>query len=118
MSYRSYDDETVQGNQTKTINRKALKSFLTKSPLSITVKGREFIIGDNNYTLGKTIRVQFLDTKTEVESGKAKLDQKKSGDYIVMGAKHIFASGEVESELLIGKVASLGEDADAMGAGT
>ena len=35
-----------------------------------------------------------------------------------MGAKHIFASGEVESELLIGKVASLGEDADAMGAGT
>ena len=118
VSYRSYDDETVQGNQTKTINRKALKSFLTKSPLSITVKGREFIIGDNNYTLGKTIRVQFLDTKTEVESGKAKLDQKKSGDYIVMGAKHIFASGEVESELLIGKVASLGEDADAMGAGT
>ena len=108
VSYKSYNDESVQGNQTKTINRNAIKSFLTKSPLSITVKGREFVTGDENYTLGKTIRVQFLDSKPANEGGEAKMDLKKSGDYIILGAKHVFASQAIESELLCGKVASLG----------
>lgn len=114
-SYRSFEDETVRGNQSKRINRYALKTFLSKSPLTITVKGREFLTGDQNYTIGKTIRVHFLDTKPNTEAGKAELDQKKSGDYIIMGAKHNFVSHSVITHLLCGKVASLGTDAASFG---
>jgi hypothetical protein len=111
-SYRSYNDETNSGNQTKKINKAALREFLVKTPLTITVKGREFITGDANYTIGKIIRVKFLDNNPLLDDGKAAIDQKKSGDYIIMGAKHVFNGTTVNSELVCGRVASLGTEAE------
>ena len=109
-TFRSYSDETLGGDHIKHINSKAIKGFLAKTPLSITVKGREFITGDNNYTLGKTIRVIFLDTDPSEDVGSATKDKKKSGDYIIIGAKHVFGNERVTSELICGKIASLGKE--------
>jgi len=109
-TFRSYSDETLGGDHIKHINSKAIKGFLAKTPLSITVKGREFITGDNNYTLGKTIRVIFLDTDPSEDVESATKDKKKSGDYIIIGAKHVFSNEKVTSELICGKIASLGKE--------
>ncbi len=106
--FKSYNDETIKGNQNKKIKQAALKNFLTKSPLSITVKSREFLSGDANYTLGKAIRVAFLDTNSNTDINRPVFDLKKSGDYIIMGANHSFFGEKAVSTLLLGKIASLG----------
>ena len=108
--FRSYSDETLGGDHIKHVNSKAIKGFLSKTPLRITVKGREFLTGNNNYTLGKTIRIIFLDTDPSEDTNAASKDLKKSGDYLIVGAKHVFAAEKVTSELLCGKVASLGKE--------
>ena len=108
--FRSYNDETVKGNENKKIKMSALKNFLAKSPLSISVKAREFLTGDNNYTLGKAIRVAFLDTNSSVDDNRPVFDTKKSGDYIIMGATHHFFNEKAETTLLLGKIASLGQE--------
>ena len=108
--YRSYSDETLGGDHMKHITSKAIKGFLSKTPLCITVKGREFITGNDNYTLGKTIRVLFLDADPTEDTNSASKDLKKSGDYLIIGAKHSFNGDKVTSELLCGKVASIGKE--------
>jgi hypothetical protein len=108
--FRSYSDETLGGDHIKHVNSKAIKGFLSKAPLLIKVKGREFLTGDNNHTLGKTIRVIFLDTdNSDAQAGPSK-DLKKSGDYLIIGANHMFSNDKIVSELILGKVASLGKD--------
>ena len=94
----------------KHVTSKAIKGFLSKTPLCVTVKGREFLTGDNNYTLGKTIRILFLDADPTSDTQTASKDLKKSGDYLIIGAKHSFNGDKVSSELLCGKVASLGKE--------
>lgn len=108
--YRSYGDETLGGDHNKLITSKAIKGFMSKTPLMITVKGREFITGNNNYTIGKTIRVIFLDTDPTADKTAGRKDLKKSGDYIIVGAKHSFNGTEISTELLCGKIAALGEE--------
>ena len=109
--FRSYGDETLGGDHNKIITSEAVKGFMTKTPLIITVKGREFITGNNNFTIGKSIRIIFLDTdSTQNKTASSRKDLKKSGDYIIAGAKHIFSNEQVTTELLCGKIASLGEE--------
>ena len=76
----------------------------------ITVSGREFLTGDENYTIGKTIRVLFLDNTQESGEQRPKYDQKKSGDYIIFATEHIFKTERYDVNLLLGKVASVGEE--------
>ena len=111
-TFKSYLDEKTVGGQTKKVNRESLKEFLVKAPLVIAVKGREFITGDANYTVGKTIRIRFLDTNPYLDDQNAKFDLKKSGDYLVMTAKHVFSDEGVKTELTCGRVASLGVEAE------
>jgi hypothetical protein len=111
-TFKSYQDEKTVGGQTKKINRDSLKEFLVKSPLVITVRGREFVTGDANYTVGKTIRLRFLDTNPYIDDQSAKFDLKKSGDYLIMTAKHVFSEEGVKTELMCGRVASLGVEAE------
>ena len=111
-TFKSYQDEKTVGGQAKKINRDSLKEFLVKSPLVITVRGREFITGDANYTVGKTIRLRFLDTSPYLDDQNAKFDLKKSGDYLIMTAKHVFSDEGVSTELTCGRVASLGVEVE------
>lgn len=108
--YRSYGDETLGGDHNKIITSNSIKGFISKTPLMIKVKGREFITGNNNYTIGKTIRIIFLDTDPVSDKVAGRKDLKKSGDYIIVGAKHSFSGDAVNTELLCGRIASLGEE--------
>ena len=108
--YRSYSDESNGGDYNKRVTKKAIKGFLAKTPLIIKVKGREFITGNNNFTIGKTVRIIFLDNDPTGDAGFAKKDLKKSGDYIIIGAKHVFNGTKVSTELTCGKIAALGQE--------
>lgn len=109
-NYKSYQDEETSGNHRKKVVAESLKSFLTKSPIQITVKGREFITGDNNYTLGRLIRVLFLDTLSTSENKELRFDTKKSGDYLVYAARHTFDLSDVKTQLFCGRLGSLSGD--------
>ena len=111
QNFRSYQDDDTAGNHKKKIVAASLKSFLTKSPIQITVKGREFLTGDENYTIGKIIRVLFIDNTSSTENqALLKFDSKNSGDYVICAARHVFEQENYTTTLLCGRLGSLEED--------
>ena len=110
QNFKSYHDDDTSGSHKKKIIAGSLKSFLSKSPIQITVRGREFLTGDENYTIGKVIRILFIDNESSAQgSDILKFDTKKSGDYVIVSAKHAFESFYTTT-LLCGRLASLEED--------
>ena len=66
-------------------------------------------IVDANYTLGRIIRVMFLDNKQINGEERPVLDHKKSGDYIIFGARHNFNQGSrADTTLILGRLGSFG----------
>ena len=110
-NFKSYQDDNSAGSHKKKIMAASLKSFLSKSPIEITVKGREFLTGDENYTIGKVVRILFLDTASNAENKeRPQFDTKKSGDYIICAARHVFDAEAYNTTLLCGRLGALSED--------
>ena len=107
--FKSYHEESTKGSNVKKVIEKALRGFLGKTPLRMTVRGRDFVTADNNYSIGKTIRINFLDTNPLVDTNAAKLDEKKSGDYIIIEARHNYRIEKFDTTLLCAKIGSIGE---------
>ena len=111
QNFKSYQDDNSASNHKRKIMAAALKSFLSKSPIQITVKGREFLTADQNYTIGKVIRILFIDNiSTSTNESKLSFDSKKSGDYVICAARHVFDDENYNTTLLCGKLGSLTED--------
>ena len=111
QNFKSYQDDNSASNHKRKIIAAALKSFLSKSPIQITVKGREFLTADQNYTIGKVIRILFIDNiSTSTNESKLSFDSKKSGDYVICAARHVFDDENYNTTLLCGKLGSLTED--------
>ena len=91
----------------RTIGR-ALKSFTTKTPITIVIDGRGFISGEYHRTIGNTIRVLFLANRPSNEE--VKVDTKISGDYIISAAKHTLAAEKYMLSLQCVKISSYNED--------
>ena len=88
-----------------------MKAFLAKSAIQITVKGREFLTGDENYTIGKVIRILFIDNESANENaGQLLFDTKKSGDYVICAARHTFDNDVYNTTLSCGRLGSLSEE--------
>ena len=110
-NFRSYQDDNSASNHKRKIIASSLKSFLSKAPIQITVKGREFLTADENYTIGKVIRILFIDNiSTSTNETKLSFDSKKSGDYVICAARHVFDDENYNTTLLCGKLGSLNED--------
>tara|TARA_B100001248_G_scaffold254357_1_gene232630 strand:+ start:4624 stop:5976 length:1353 start_codon:yes stop_codon:yes gene_type:complete len=107
--FKSYHEESTKGSNIKKVIEKSLRGFLGKTPLRMTVRGRDFVTADNNYSIGKTIRINFLDTNPLVDTNAAKLDEKKSGDYIIVEARHNYRIEKFDTTLLCAKIGSIGE---------
>ncbi len=104
----SYNSETLSSSYKNKTIREALKEFMSKAPLEITVKSREFLTGDANYTVGKLIRIIFLDNAPERDESRAVIDHKMSGDYLICAAKHDLNNYRGVTRLLCGKLGSFG----------
>ena len=107
--FKSYHEENTKGSNVKKVIQRALTGFLGKTPLNITVRGRDFVTGDNNYSIGKTVRINFLDTNPLQDANAVKLDEKKSGDYIILEARHNYRVEKFDTTLLCAKIGSIGE---------
>jgi hypothetical protein len=107
--FKSIDEEADAESHNKKSIGKALKSFLIKSPVTIVIDGRGFISGEYHRTVGNTIRILFLANRPN--QTEAKIDTKKSGDYIIYAAKHTLSSEKYMLSLQCVKIASYTEDA-------
>ena len=110
VQFNSYDEETDVAYHIHKIIADAASQFITKAPLSITVKAREFITGNANHTIGQTIRIRFLDSAPIEINNRPEYDIKKSGDYIIVAAQHNFSGQQATTRLLCGRLASMGEN--------
>lgn len=106
----SYNSETLSSSYKKKTISDALREFMSKAPLEITVKSREFLTGDANYSVGKLIRIIFLDNTPERDEQRAVIDHKISGDYLICAAKHDLNNYRGMTKLLCGKLGSFGGD--------
>ena len=110
-NFKSYQEDNSGSNHKRKIVSASLKSFLSKAPIQITVKGREFLTADENYTIGKVIRILFIDNvSSSTNQEKISFDSKKSGDYVICAARHVFDDENYNTTLLCGKLGSLTED--------
>tara|TARA_R100000734_G_C3317602_1_gene110899 strand:- start:814 stop:2184 length:1371 start_codon:yes stop_codon:yes gene_type:complete len=64
-----------------------MDAILKKNPLTINVKGLEFIKGDAHRTIGNNISVAFQSTHNKAPN---LVDEKKSGDYLIYSVRHMF----------------------------
>lgn len=72
----------------------AMERFLTKAPMTMVISGVDFIDGDVHHTIGNNIRVHVLNsTNPENEPSEPLIDKKKSGDYLIFAAHHMFKRG-------------------------
>ena len=112
VSYKSYNDDINPSDHKRKIVGAALGQFLAKAPISISVKGREFLTGDAHYTVGQTVRIVFLDNDPSSQGLEQRptIDTKKSGDYIICEAKHVIKYERFDTVLVCGKLASFGEE--------
>lgn len=104
----SIDEETEMSAYKKRVIGDSIKSFMTKTPISITIPGKPLLRGDGDYTVGNVARVLFLEA-THNEISSPSVDSKKSGDYVLYATKHSFAVREpnrVDSTLLCAKLSS------------
>lgn len=110
--YKTINQELDESSYKKRIVGNAIKQFMTKTPITIQVRGAHFIDrtpGRENLTLGNTIRVLVAESVTDLGRN-IEYDKKKSGDYIIYAARHIFGKERYDAKLLCTKLASYVED--------
>ena len=62
--------------------------------------------GSDNYTLGQTIRVIFLNSSPSDVETNTLIDNKKSGDYLIYSTRHMFKDERYDIKLFCIKFAS------------
>jgi hypothetical protein len=88
-SYRtSYDENRLASDYKRFVISKAMSEILLKSPLTFAVDGLEFIGGNGHFTIGNNINIQFLNSL--INDQENRIDTKKSGNYLIYSAQHVF----------------------------
>jgi hypothetical protein len=88
-SYRtSYDENINTSDYKRFVISKAMSEILLKSPLTIAVEGLPFISSGGHSTIGNNLRVEFLNSL--IDAPESRIDTKKSGNYLIYSADHIF----------------------------
>lgn len=76
-------------------SRRVIKKLLNKSSISMTVPGLPFLLDDKNRSLGRNILFYYIANNSQaVNVGEDMLDKKRSGKYLIYGARHIFDENE------------------------
>ena len=85
--YYSYLEGRNNNDHLTKINSKALKNWVSFSPLTFAVPGRLFLNGSLNATIGVKYNLQFVSSSGD----KLIEDNLRSGDYIMFAARHTFS---------------------------
>lgn len=100
-SYKTADEDLVGYGERLSIAEykqevisNAMERFLAKAPMTMVVAGVDFIDGDKHSTIGNNVRVQVLvSSNPENNTAEPLIDKKKSGDYLIFAAHHMFKRG-------------------------
>lgn len=87
----------------------SMDQIMKKSPITVVVNGIDFISGDAHYTIGNNLRIHFLSSRSLKEKNEEKLDRKKSGDYLIFSAKHMFKKEKYDISFNCVKIANYSE---------
>lgn len=110
----TYDDNTFNYYESKDVNThmhkaesRALRHFLHKSAIDINVPGRNFLYKDINKSIGNVIRISFKANEVSLEENDAtnNRDKKKSGNYFIYAARHVFQANQYTVNLSCTKLA-------------
>lgn len=106
--FKTYGEEVDENGYKKNIIGNALKHYMTKSPISISVNGTPFLMDGGNLTIGTVLRLKFFDSNIAVDrtNNDIGVDTKKSGDYIIYAARHSFKVEKYDMNLLCAKIAN------------
>lgn len=85
-NYYEAPDISSHMNKVKSL---ALRHFLHKSSMNITVPGRNFISDSKNVSIGNLINIKFLVNLPE--NNKVSKDNRKSGEYMIYAVRHHFS---------------------------
>jgi len=107
--YKSYDEEEDAAAHSKKIIGKALKAHMLKAPITIRVPGQGFLVPNINMTIGNVIRILFS-VNRPASGSEPKIDIKKSGDYVIYAAKHVFSANRYDIHLTCGKIKNFKSD--------
>lgn len=110
-SFKSYGEEKEGSDHAKKIVGSALKSHLLKAPITIRVSGVGFLRPNTNMTIGNTVRIYFMANKPADDKGTNNFDTKRSGDYVVYAAKHVFTTERYDIHLTCAKLKSFTSEA-------
>ena len=86
----SYSESKLASEYRLEIISRAMDNVIKQGSLTMTINGEDFIDGDKHSTIGNNLRCEFLRSIPETERGDEKIDPKKSGDYLIYAAKHLF----------------------------
>lgn len=86
-----------------------MKTFMRKSTISVVVPGRNFFPFEANLTIGNKIDINVLSNTdiTKSMNHKQIFDQKRSGPYMILAAKHQFTGKRYSVHLKLGKLGNL-----------
>ena len=86
----SYREAANDAEYKLEIISRAMDNMIKKNPLSIITDGIDFLDGDKHVTIGNNLRVEFEASKPDRDGGEKAIDVKKSGDYLIFAARHMF----------------------------
>ena len=84
----SFDENKLISDYKRNIKSLAMIEFLNKAPLTFTVNGLDFASAQSHYTIGNNINIHFLNSL--VDNTNNRIDTKRSGNYLIYSARHIF----------------------------
>lgn len=86
-SINNYNEADTDDAHLLKVDAKASRNWIMGSPISITVPGRLFLNGKSSATLGRKYKLQF----STFINGQLAIDARRTGDYIVFAARHMFS---------------------------
>ena len=101
-SYHEDEDSTLHKNK---VVQKSLRNFILKSPIHINVPGRNFLRKKENMTIGNILRLRFHINDDQDGLNEDRIDHKRTGEYMVYAARHVFTANRYTVNLTCAKMA-------------
>jgi hypothetical protein len=101
-----YESTDIEQQKNKVISR-AIRYYLLKSPIEIVMPGFEFLGRNENNTIGRQIKLNFLKNNPDILAGdREPLDKIRSGKYIIYACRHIIQPQRYSVSLMCTKLAN------------
>jgi len=106
---KGYYDDVDDLGLIKRVQSQALRHAIEKNTIDIFVPGAFLFV--NQVSVGQKIKTRFLKTLVYNEDPN-QFDDDRSGDYLILQAKHVFNNNEMKSGLTVGKLENNTERVD------